>query len=254
MIKGKLSLPEWNPRLLIERTDPRITAVVPAYNEEHRIRGVVEALRKSEAVDQLIVVSDGSTDGTYEAVRNEPGVEAYQLERNLGKAGAMYAGALRARSEWILFLDADLKGLKTEHIHSLLDPIRLGEADMAVGVFHGGRFLTDLAQYIAPNISGQRVVRRDFFLNLPGIHDVRYGVEMAIGFHARRQGLRISNVVLQGVTHPMKEEKLGPMQGSVARFRMYYEMGKYCFHATRQHSVSRSKSKPSPVNSNWRSP
>ena len=242
MVKGGLLLPyRAAPHRWMERPTARIAAVIPAYNEERRIRGVVEALKRSETLDQLIVVSDGSTDGTYDAVKDDPDVLAIQLPQNRGKGGAMHAGAVRAQADWLLFLDADLMGLDPEHVHRLLHPIQQGEADMAVGIFHGGRFLTDLSQYIAPSITGQRVVSRDFFLSLPGIHDVRYGVEMAIGFHARRQGLRISSVVLEGVTHPMKEEKLGPIVGSAARLRMYYEMGRYCIAANRVESSHPSK-------------
>ena len=248
MVKGGggLLLPEIAPQRRRELPTVEIAAVVPAYNEERRIRGVVDALKRSGAVDQLIVVSDGSTDGTYDAVKDDPAVEAIQLPQNRGKAGAMVAGALRARAEWLLFLDADLIGLSPEHVHGLLRPIRHEEAEMSVGIFSGGRLLTDLSQYLAPSISGQRVVSRDFFLTLPEIQNVRYGVEMAIGFHARRQGLRIANVVLQGVTHPLKEEKLGPLRGSSARFRMYCEMGRYCMTTTWKETRNRQKSKPSP--------
>ena len=224
---GGVLLPATAPVRWMERSTPTVAAVVPAYNEEKRIGGVIEAIKNSGVVDQLIVVSDGSTDGTYEAVRRDEGVEAFQLPQNLGKAGAMFMGALRARTDCLLFLDADLIGLTPGHVRHLVHPVLENQADMAVGTFHGGRFLTDLAQTIAPAITGQRVVSRDFFLSLPGISDVRYGVEMAIGFHARRQGLRISNVVLHGVTHPMKEEKLGLIKGSLSRLRMYYEMGRY---------------------------
>ena len=253
MVKGGILLPERAPQAWTERP-ATIAAVVPAYNEERRIRGVVDALKRSEAVDQLIVVSDGSTDGTYEAVKDDPAVEAIQLPCNRGKAGAMLAGALRARADWLLFLDADLIGLTPDHVHGLLRPVCHEEADMSVGIFHGGRLLTDLSQFLAPSITGQRVLPRDFFLNLPGIHDVRYGVEMAIGFHARRQGLRIASVVLQGVTHPLKEEKLGPIRGGAARFRMYYEMGRYCMATTWQENRKRSKSEPSPIASHFRRP
>lgn len=254
MAKGGILLPERAPQRWVERPAATVAAVVPAYNEVRRIRGVVEALKASGAVDQLIVVSDGSTDGTYEAVKDDPALEAIQLPYNRGKAGAMLAGALRAQTDWLLFLDADLIGLSPDHIQGLLHPISTEDADMSVGIFHGGRLLTDLSQYLAPSISGQRVLSRDFFLSLPGIQDVRYGVEMAIGFHARRQGLRIASVVLQGVTHPLKEEKLGPLKGSAARFRMYYEMGRYCMGVTWQDARNRSKSKPSPAVTHHRRP
>jgi glycosyltransferase involved in cell wall biosynthesis len=217
----------------MERSTFRISAVVPAYNEEKRIRGVIDALKRSGAMNEVIVVSDGSTDRTFDLIRDDPEIQAYQLHRNLGKAGAMHYGAIRAHSDWILFLDADLIGLGRRHIDDLVEPIRKGVAEMSVGLFNGGRWLTDLSQFLAPSISGQRVVSRDFFLSLPDIEDVRYGVEMAIGYHARRQKLRIANVQLSGVTHPMKEEKLGALRGLAARSRMYCEMGRYFFHARR---------------------
>ena len=223
------------PSILRERPTAKVAAVIPAHNEERRIGGVIDALKRSEAVDQLIVVSDGSTDRTYEIAKRDPFVQAFQLPHNRGKGGAMYAGAIQAQADWLLFLDADLMGLSSSHIYRLLAPIRDGEADMAVGIFMGGRFLTDLSQKIMPAITGQRVVSRDFFLSIPDIQHVRYGVETAIGFHARRQGLRISRVELSGVTHPLKEEKLGTLRGGAARFRMYYEMGKYAVHAHRSY-------------------
>ncbi len=239
MGKGGLALPQYDARRTAGRHTGTVTAVIPAYNEEHRIRGVVEAVKRSEAVERLIVVSDGSTDRTYDVVKDDPDVFALQLPRNLGKGGAMVAGAMQANTDWLLFFDADLMGLSPNHVHALLRPVLTREADMAVGIFQGGRFLTDLAQCIAPSITGQRVVSRRFFLSLPGITDVRYGVEMAIGFHARRQGMQIQSVVLDGVTHPLKEEKLGAFQGGKARMRMYYEMGKYVVHASRTNSGSR---------------
>jgi len=252
MARGGLLMRETPPGPGSARPGATIAAVVPAYNEERRIGSVVEAIKASAVVDQLIVVSDGSTDGTYERMKGDRDIQAIQLRRNVGKGGAMCAGARRARADWLLFLDADLIGLTPDHIHRLLGPIVNDEADMAVGIFHGGRFLTDLSQYIAPSITGQRVIPRSFFLSLPGIQDVRYGVETAITFHARCQGLRIGSVVLQGVTHPLKEEKLGALRGGMARARMYYEIGRYLTgtlgHSIRERTEShRTESHPLPL-------
>lgn len=185
---------------------------------------VLDVLKAAPEVGEIIVVSDGSTDGTYEVVRAVPGVEAVQLSRNIGKGGAMREGARRTQAEVLLFFDADLIGLKPEHIRDLVAPVCAGEADMATGIFKGGRWATDIAQFFSPGITGQRAIRRDVFLQIPGLETVGYGIELAITYYVRHNGYTARRVTLVNVTHPMKEEKLGPVKGVVSRCRMYWQM------------------------------
>jgi hypothetical protein len=121
-------------------------------------------------------------------------------------------------------MDADLQGLCPDHIRDLVRPVVSRDADMSVGLFHGGRFITDLAQRLAPRISGQRCILRAPFLRARHVAELRYGVEMALYRHAQAEGLRIVSVPLAGITHPMKEEKIGMLRGTVARARMYSEV------------------------------
>lgn len=73
-------------------TKARVAAIVPAFNEMERISAVLDAIKSAKLVDEIVVVSDGSTDGTYELVSVDPDVKAVQLETNRGKGGAMRAG------------------------------------------------------------------------------------------------------------------------------------------------------------------
>jgi polyisoprenyl-phosphate glycosyltransferase len=180
----------------------------------------------SPVLSEVWVVSDGSTDGTYEIASSWPGVRALRLPYNRGKGAAMVAGAEAASSaDVVLFLDADLKGLQPDHVADLVAPVVGQSADMTVGVFYGGRFLTDLAQRLTPCISGQRCMLRSTFLAAAHVASLRSGVEVALYSFARDEGLRIVDVPLRGITHPMKEEKLGAVRGLVARMRMYAEIG-----------------------------
>lgn len=205
----------------------KVAAIVPAYNEAHRIAAVLSVLTQMPAVDQVVAVCDGSTDGTPEAAAAVSGIDLVKLETNRGKGGAMCAGAERTDADILVFLDADLIGLRAEHVEQILAPVLSGEAPMSVGVFRGGRFLTDIAQVFVPCISGQRAMRRELFLEVPHLDGVRSGVEMAITRYVQSQKLPVKTVVLSGVTHPMKEEKLGPWRGFVARTRMYWEIARF---------------------------
>ncbi|MEN6356655.1 MAG: glycosyltransferase family 2 protein [Armatimonadota bacterium] len=204
----------------------KVAAIVPAYNEKDRISLVLEAIKNAQFVDEILVVSDGSTDGTYELVSSDPGVRVMNLETNRGKGGAMRAGALGTDADVILFLDADLVGMDGDKVDAIIKPVANGKADMAIGIFNGGRGPTDLAQFLTPYISGQRAMRRDVFLDIPGLDGVRSGVETAITKYFRSRNLKVSRVALAGCTHHMKEEKLGFLKGFSARMKMYYDITK----------------------------
>lgn len=204
----------------------KVTAIIPAYNEESRLPRVLEAVKAASLVDDILVVSDGSDDATYEVACRCQGVRAIQLPHNLGKGGAMYVGACQTQSPILLFLDADLIGLKPEHVDRLVEPVLRGEADMTLGVFRGGRRATDLAQKLFPFVSGQRAIRRELFLQVPNVQNARFGVETQITRWAIRHRWQVQYVPLFGVTHPMKEEKLGRLRGTVARLRMYADIAR----------------------------
>ena len=204
----------------------KVAAIVPAYNERDRISVVLEAIKDAETVDEILVVSDGSTDGTYELVASDPAVTAIKLESNRGKGGAMRAGAENTDAQVILFLDADLTGITGDKVDAIVRPVAENQADMAVGVFKGGRGATDLAHFLTPYISGQRAMHRDVFLSIPRMNKLRSGVETAITKYFRARKLRVQRVTLTGCTHSMKEEKLGFVRGVAARARMYYDISK----------------------------
>jgi len=198
--------------------------IIPAFNEAGRIGDVLRTVRATPLPLEIIVVNDGSQHGTAEVARSVEGVRVIDLPENRGKGGAMYLGARATAADLLLFLDADLIGLQAQHVLDLLLPVARGESEMTVGVFRGGRLATDLSHLLVCYISGQRALRRDLFLAIPEVGRSRSGVETAITRHVKAQGLRVRNVVMQGVTHPMKEEKMGFWRGARARLRMYWEI------------------------------
>ncbi|HEY8418688.1 MAG TPA: glycosyltransferase family 2 protein [Limnochordales bacterium] len=201
----------------------KVAAVIPAYNEARHIARVLRRVVRSTAVQEVIVVCDGCEDNTAAVARRFP-VRVVELPENVGKGGAMMAGVRQTDAPVILFLDADLVGLRNSHIQDLVEPVVQGTADMSVGVFDHGRLATDLAQRLAPFLSGQRAVRREILEQIPDLEHSRFGVEVALSRYAEKQGLRVVKVPLPGLAQVMKEEKAGLWRGFRARMRMYWEI------------------------------
>ena len=202
-----------------------VAAIIPAYNEESRVAAVLRTLTASPLVGEVIVVDDGSSDGNGGggAGRSRRS-RSSRCPATGARAGRCRKAQARTEADVLLFFDADLIGLKPEHIADLLAPVCAGETVMSMGIFKGGRLWTDMAQFFAPAITGQRAIRRDVFLSVPDLASVGYGIELAINDYVHSQGFVRKDVTLRGVTHPMKEEKLGWARGAASRSRMYWQM------------------------------
>ncbi len=204
----------------------RIVAIIPAFNEQKTIGGVLAVLLKIPELAEIVVVSDGSTDDTVKVAQSY-GVTVVELAENRGKGGAIRAGLDKSPASVVLFLDADLVGLKTCHVYQLLLPVTSGQYAMSVGIFENGRVATDLAQKVAPFLSGQRAVRREVLEKADGLDISRFGVEVALTLAVESLGLPVTEVYLKDLTHVTKEEKLGVIRGLAARMKMYWEIVRY---------------------------
>lgn len=201
----------------------KVSAVIPANNEEKTITDVVTACKNSYLLDEVVVVSDGSIDKTA-YLANIAGAKVIDLSENIGKGGAMMMGVKNTDSDIILFLDADLIGLTSNHINDLILPVKNNEVEMSIGVFEHGRLATDLAQMIAPYLSGQRCLKRELFLKISNVDVTRFGVEVALTRYASENGITVKKVTLPDMSHVTKEEKLGVVKGFAARMKMYWEI------------------------------
>lgn len=121
---------------------PQISIVVPAYEEEERLgdslRKILAHTGSAEMSVEIIVVDDGSRDGTAEVARTvftefpDAAARVIRYETNRGKGFAVKTGLLAAEGEIALFSDADLS-TPIEEMHKLLDPIIAGDFDVTFG-------------------------------------------------------------------------------------------------------------------------
>ena len=213
--------------------------IIPALNEERTIAGVVEPAIASGAFKEIILVDDGSRDRTAEAFRQAaerakasatpgtvlPHFRVVEHARTMGKAAGMRDGIQTATGDILMFLDGDLLGLTSAHIHAMLAPILEGGKYRAtLGVFTGGRAATTMAQKIAPFISGQRACYKSDLEHFRGWEHVGFGVETALNRYFQEQGIFVRVVELPGLSQRMKEEKRGFVRGFAARMKMYWEI------------------------------
>lgn len=207
----------------------QVTVVIPAFNEAADIGPVLDTLRATEDLAAIIIVDDGSTDGTARVARRRmAGDERMRLICRWpdgGKGAALVSGAELAPTDIVLFLDADLVGLLPDHIRRLAEPVIAGRADMAIARFRRGRLWTDLSHIITPAVSGQRCLRWSQFRGAAGLREAGYGAEMVLQQHALAHGLRRQHVIWPGVTHVTKEEKCGRLEGFRQRLVCDWQMG-----------------------------
>ncbi len=219
----------------------KVAVIIPAYNEEQRIGNVLRAVTRARLPQEIIVVSDASQDRTAMVARGYPGVRVLELPFNSGKGGAMVAGAKATEAEVLAFVDADLSGLRPDHVDGIIRPLLERRCDMCIGVFRGGKFWSDTAQRISPYISGQRALKRGLFEKIPVLSEMRMGVEVTINTYAKRNKAKVTRVVLRGVSNTYKERKLGLMKGAAARARMYAEIGRAIVRMRRKQKPKRRK-------------
>jgi glycosyltransferase involved in cell wall biosynthesis len=114
-----------------------VSVVIPAFNEAATIQQLIQRVRAVPLDLEIIVVDDGSTDGTRDLLSRLPvDVRVILHDRNRGKGAALRTGFAAARGDVLIVQDADLEYDPAEYA-KLLQPIRDDKADVVYGVrFH----------------------------------------------------------------------------------------------------------------------
>lgn len=200
----------------------RVCAIIPAYNEEQTVAPVVEVVRASELIDEVIVVSDGSTDQTAVNAR-AAGATVYERTRQQGKGQALLYAATKTNADILVFFDADLKGFNTDHVERLVLPVLSGARMMNIGLRDRGGFMRKLAYHL-PLISGERALRRSIFEKIPPEFLQGFMVETTLNYFCRMHGLAYGAVLLPGLSIRTKYEKVGIFRGVLQYTRMTFEI------------------------------
>jgi glycosyltransferase involved in cell wall biosynthesis len=140
-----------------------VSVIVPVYNEAAHVDDLLQAIHASPVKKEIVIVDDGSTDGTREKLQamplaNNNDVTVVFHEKNCGKGAAIRTALAYARGEYILIQDSDLE-YDPQDYPALLHPLELRQANVVYGVrpdrperglrfFLGAKLLTHLANLL----------------------------------------------------------------------------------------------------------
>ena len=206
----------------------KLSVVMPAYNERKTIREIVQRVLAVPIEKEIVIVDDGSTDGTRDILREldgKDGVRVVLQPHNQGKGAAVSTGFRHATGDVVIVQDADLEYDPMEY-PKLLAPIEQGHADVVYGsrflgggarrvlyFWHtvGNRFLT-LASNMFTNLNltdmetCYKMFRREVVATMT-IESRRFGIEPEITAKVARRGYRIYEVPISYYGRTYEEGK-----------------------------------------------
>jgi len=196
-----------------------VTAIVPAYNEQDTILEVVRRLKFHPLIDEVIVVSDGSTDDTVKRVRKS-GAIIIELKENVGKGEAMAIAVKRGSYDTLLFADADLVGLSHGMLTMVLSEVLSGRYEMFTLVRDRMSEYFQLHLPVQYVVGGERALRRELWDRVPSEDRQGFGVELALNYYAQKHGMKTGYALAEGLKQVSKERKRGLVRGFIMRIHM----------------------------------
>ena len=191
-----------------------LSVVIPCFNEAERIEDCINRVLEQPVVSEVIVVNDGSTDGTGDIIRGLScsRVTVAHHDQNCGKGASIRTGSKLASAPFVVIQDADLEQDPSDY-EQLIRPLVDGEADVVYGsrfpdrrLLQGqyrshllaNRFLTGLSNLmtgleLTDMETGYKAFRLDVLQGIR-IEENRFGVEPELTAKVCRRGLRIMEV------------------------------------------------------------
>jgi len=174
-----------------KRRNIHVSAIIPSYNEAKDILNVLRPLKQVPAIKKIIVVSDGSADGTDELVKDYGGTKVISLQQNLDKTKAVCRGVLESEYLTIMLCDADLINLNETHITDMIQKYCEG-FDMVIMNKGSQPWIFRELVKSAPAVSGTRIFDKKHFERIPFLETDRFQFEIRINDYFLENGFSIT--------------------------------------------------------------
>ena len=220
----------------------KLSVIIPVYNEKNTVNKIIQQVQnvELEMEKEIILIDDGSTDGTREILKNleYPNVKVKLHEKNQGKGAALRTGFSLATGDFVIIQDADLEYDPREY-PMLLTPLLDGRADAVYGSrflggphrvhffwhYVGNKMLTTLSNILSNlNLTDMETCYKVFrkeILDKITLKSKRFGIEPEITLKLARQKCRIYEVPISYSGRDYAEgKKIGWKDGVAAIFHL----------------------------------
>ena len=193
---------------------PKISCIIPTYNEGPRIGKVLKVVYRHPLLHEIIVVDDNSCDNTKQIIRTFPAIQLIEHTVNQGKSKSVADGIKVATGNYILLLDADLLGLNKKNINDLIEPIEKAQAEVTISFRKNAWPLWPFRNL--DYLSGERIFPKARVAHL--IEDIsllpNYGLEVFLNKVIIQDQLHLAVVLWPNVENVFHHRKHGWWQGT----------------------------------------
>lgn len=206
------------------KTSLQITCIIPYHNESQRLYNVLDEVVKTNNINQIICVDDASQeDNSIEIVKRYSYIELIRVCKNIGKSGAIRRGLKRAKGNFILLLDADLRNLDHKEIEKAIDSIKQTE-DLDMLILRRVKANIFLRLIRSDTLySGERIIKKTYLEEILTNKVEGWRLEYAINNYMYKQGKKVQWASHSGI-NTNKLRKWGILNGLISEIRMYVDI------------------------------